>query len=122
MRSKKRANSGINSSRYGLERLLRMIVVGSNTLNAGGDLFCFYMRDFGSGNTEPLKARKRLVSRRDKHRYKRVSYDGSSFICKPDEVEELTRLDGCDDDMQYQVSDIWMTDDEYERLPEFEGF
>lgn len=62
---------------------------------------------------------RKMASRRDKHRYKRVSYDGASYICKPDEVEDLIDSDGA---TTYEISDVWMTDDEYEQLPEFEGF
>ena len=63
-----------------------------------------------------------MPSKCDKHRYKRVSYDGSSFICLPEELAGMLEAHSEDGDVKYEVSDVWMTDEEYERLPEFEGF
>lgn len=60
------------------------------------------------------------MSRRDKHRYLKCSHDGASFIDVPERVEEY--LDECDDPSVYTLESVWMTNDEFKRLPEFTGF
>lgn len=53
----------------------------------------------------------------DKRRYVKLKHDGASVILDPAEVTDF--MDGNDD---YEVEDVWMSDAEYEALPEFQGF
>jgi hypothetical protein len=63
-------------------------------------------------------ARKRTYKETDKRRYAKLTYDGSFVIMEPFEaIDWLT-----DSDERYELSEIWMTDDEHEALPEFTGF
>lgn len=50
----------------------------------------------------------------------RITLDGTHLICRPDEVDD--QLDGCDDRSKYTFSDVYLSDEEIERLPEFEGW
>lgn len=54
---------------------------------------------------------------RDKKRYVKITYDGAPCICEPRDVDDM--LDGCDG---ATIEDVWMTVDEYEALPEFQGW
>lgn len=56
--------------------------------------------------------------KRDKHRYVKVTVDGSSVICLPAEVDDMIG----DEPASAKREDVWMTADEYEALPEFQGF
>ena len=58
--------------------------------------------------------------------YKRVTSGGSgpAIILNPDELDEFIKLEvenGSDAD-DYEVTDIQLTDDQIENLPEFDGF
>jgi hypothetical protein len=54
---------------------------------------------------------------RDKKRFVKVTFDGSSCICEPQEVGDMA--DGCDGAV---LTDVWMTEAEWEALPEFTGW
>lgn len=56
---------------------------------------------------------------RDKKRYVRMTMDGSSCICEPGEAKDMFdggNMDGC------TLTDVWMTEAEWEALPEFSGW
>lgn len=63
-----------------------------------------------------LQARK--AEARDKKRFVLMTYDGTSCTVRPSEVADL--IDGNDEG--YTFTDIWMTEDEFEALPEFSGW
>jgi hypothetical protein len=50
----------------------------------------------------------------------KVSYDGSFYITTMNEVEGI--IVECDDDHEYSYSEVWMTQEEFDSLPEFDGF
>lgn len=59
-----------------------------------------------------------MTSLRDKHKYKRVQWSGGpSCICLPHEVPDI--VEG--EEAEWHATDVWMTDAEYEALPEFEA-
>ena len=51
-------------------------------------------------------------------RHVRVTVDGTSCICRPDEVSDWAG----DDPSQSTLTDVWLSYEEVELLPEFEGF
>lgn len=56
---------------------------------------------------------------RDKKRFVRMTVDGASCICRADETRDILTglpIDGA------TYADVWMTEDEYEALPEFTGW
>lgn len=56
---------------------------------------------------------------RDKRRFIRMTVDGASCICEPGEVKDMFDggdMDGC------TLTEVWMTQEQYDALPEFEGF
>lgn len=53
----------------------------------------------------------------DKRRYLKLTADGSSVICEPFEAASMM-----DDPAEYVISEVWMTEKEYQALPEFMGF
>lgn len=53
--------------------------------------------------------------------FSRVEYDGSWFICRPEEVDDFLAAE-CSDLDQYTVTTVLLTQDQFENLPEFEGF
>lgn len=56
---------------------------------------------------------------RDKRRFIRMTVDGSNCICEPGEVKDMFdggAMDGC------KLTEVWMTQEQYDALPEFEGF
>lgn len=55
-----------------------------------------------------------------KIRYKRVTYDDLSFICEPHEADGI--IMESDEPSVYTITDVWMTPNEFEQLPEFQGF
>lgn len=55
--------------------------------------------------------------RRQKKRFLKLTVDGTSCICEPDEAADMM-----DDPTQYTVSEVWMTQKQYDKLPEFEGW
>ncbi len=64
-----------------------------------------------------------MGSRRDKHKRHRVTLKGhGSFICDPHELKENLECMNEEGDNELIVEDVWMTDDEVAKLPEFTGF
>lgn len=63
-----------------------------------------------------------MPSRRDKHCYIEIHYDGLSCICEPEEVEGMLEDWDVDDLKSVKLTGVWMTRFAYERLPEFAGF
>lgn len=59
-----------------------------------------------------------MGSKRDKHRFVRVKHDGASFVDTPAGAAAFL----ADSTEAYQTEDVWMTDGEFENLPEFAGF
>lgn len=53
-------------------------------------------------------------------RYKKLVIGGGWLIDTDREVEEVIK--DMDDDIEYTLEDVWMTKDQFERLPEFDGF
>jgi hypothetical protein len=56
-----------------------------------------------------------------KQRYVRVKIKGTRgpvCICEPRDVPDMT----ADGETEYEIEDVWMTQDEVEALTEFEGF
>lgn len=51
-------------------------------------------------------------------RFIRVEHDGTFCVMEPADAEEYLH----DSDEEYAVSDVWLTRDQFEKLPEFEGF
>lgn len=66
-------------------------------------------------SVEQLQVQK--AATRDKRRYVKIAFDGTSCICEPREVGDMT--DGCEGAV---LSDVWMTEAEWEALPEFMGW
>lgn len=67
--------------------------------------------------SEDLQAEK--AAARDKKRFARMTVDRVSCICEPNEVKDMFTgddMDGC------TLTDVWMTQAEYDALPEFEGW
>lgn len=67
-------------------------------------------------SSEQLAAQK--AAARDKKRFVKLSYNGSYCIFPPDEIPEWPE----DDDAVPTMEDIWLTQDEYDALPEFGGW
>jgi len=57
------------------------------------------------------------AAKRDKHRFIRIYYDGSVCICEPHEAASM--LEGCEG---ATVTEVWMTYEQWEALPEFSGW
>lgn len=55
----------------------------------------------------------------ERKRFVRIEHDGASCICRPNEVDDMID-DG--DPGQYKITDAWMTEKEFDTLPEFVGF
>lgn len=60
------------------------------------------------------------MSKQDKKRFVRLSYDGSSCICRPEEVDDMMR--DADDPDGYTREDVWMSEAAFNKLPDFAGF
>lgn len=58
-----------------------------------------------------------LDPRNQPKRFVRVTFDGLSCICQPCDVEAMT--DGCDG---AKTEDVWMTEAQWNALPEFGGW
>lgn len=70
-------------------------------------------------NTAELQAQK--AASRDKQRYVKITFDGQLCTCEPRDVE--TMLEGLLECALFAtVTDVWMTQAEYEALPEFMGW
>lgn len=65
--------------------------------------------------TAELQAQK--AAARDKKRYVRITYDGASCICESCDVDLMTQDLGV-----FELEDVWMTEVEWEQLPEFAGW
>lgn len=57
------------------------------------------------------------TKKRDKQRYVKLTFDGSSCICEPNEAEQMMK-----DDPELTASEVWMTVAEFEALPDFPGY
>lgn len=57
------------------------------------------------------------TKKRDKQRYVKLTFDGSSCICEPHEAEQMVK-----DDPSLMPSEVWMTVAEFEALPDFQGY
>lgn len=53
-----------------------------------------------------------------KERFVVLTYNRASVTVTPAEAEEMQRDDGC----EYTAQDVWLTRDQFDALPEFEGF
>lgn len=65
-------------------------------------------------------ARERSYAKNDKRRYVELKYDGSWVICTPGEAIDFVQ--DADDGISYEMRDKWLTPQQYDKLPEFEGF
>lgn len=54
---------------------------------------------------------------RDKLRFLKLTVDGTSCICTPSEAGDM--MDSPD---EYTVTEVWMTQAQYDALPEFQGW
>lgn len=68
--------------------------------------------------TEQLAAQK--ASARDKRRFVKLTMYGSSCTVRPEEVADM--MEGREPDDPMTQTDVWMTQAEYEALPEFMGW
>lgn len=58
-----------------------------------------------------------------KERFVKITYDGSSCTMEPDEAISFMGAVKYDDETEdYKHEDVYMTREEFEALPEFEGF
>lgn len=69
--------------------------------------------------TDVLSEEKRVYKKRDKRRFVKLAVDGTAVTMPPEEVQSF--MDGSDP-TEYTVNDVWLTQDEFEALPEFQGF
>ena len=51
-------------------------------------------------------------------RFVRVIYDGNNCIMEPDDAADMI----ADGDGGYQTEDVFMSRDQFDKLPEFDGF
>jgi hypothetical protein len=59
----------------------------------------------------------------ERTRHVRISLDGSHMILTPREAEQyLADATACGDKSEYAVRDVWLSEREFECLPEFDGF
>lgn len=64
-----------------------------------------------------------MPSRRDKKKRAKVTFKGlGSFYCEPHEVESFCADMQEDEPVEHAVEWVWMTDDEFDKLPDFQGF
>ena len=67
--------------------------------------------------------RKLITMWRHKHHKERfvcISHDGTPCVMEPHEAEEMLRE--AELAHEYEVSDVWLTRDQFEKLAEFEGW
>ena len=50
--------------------------------------------------------------------YSRVEFDGTYCVMEPAEAKQMTE----DSDYEYTVTPVMLTRDQFERIPEFQGF
>lgn len=64
------------------------------------------------------------MNHRDKKKRAKVIYEGlGSFICEPHEVDGMIAdMDENSDTLRPSIEYVWMTDDEFNRLEDFQGF
>ena len=56
-------------------------------------------------------------------RFVRISLDGSHMVVSPQECDAYMQdAKASDDRSEYVVTDVWLSDREFDDLPEFEGF
>lgn len=60
-----------------------------------------------------------LDPRNQPQHYVRVTYDGTICVCEPWEVDSMVYGD---DRSGYTFEDVWMTQAQFEQLPEFSGW
>jgi hypothetical protein len=61
-------------------------------------------------------------SKRQKIRFVKITYDGSSVYVRPNEVDDMVDK-GTNYELEgYVLTDVWMSEAEYEALPEFAGW
>lgn len=53
-------------------------------------------------------------------RFVRIEHFGSFCICSPENVGDW--IADADDPSEYKITDVWMTQKEFDDLPEFKGF
>ena len=64
-----------------------------------------------------------VPSKRDKHKRAKVTFkELGSFYCQPNEVESMCTDMQEDEPVEHTVEYVWMTDDEFDKLPDFQGF
>lgn len=60
------------------------------------------------------------TKKRDKQRFVKLTLWGSACTCRPSEVADM--LEGGEPDEPMKQEDVWMTEAEFEALPEFQGW
>lgn len=63
-----------------------------------------------------------MGSKRDKHRYIKVTYDGSSFVDTPANAAAFLDDLSPEERTDYTTTEVWKTKAEIEAMPEFTGF
>lgn len=69
--------------------------------------------------TDVMSAEKRVYKKRDKRRFVKLTTDGSHCIVHTDELESILAGEELE---TIEQSDVWMTEAEWEALPEFQGW
>lgn len=64
-------------------------------------------------------ARSRTYAKNDKRRFVQLEYCGTTVLCEPSEAYDWV-ADAEPD--TYVISEKWMTQSQYQKLPDFEGF
>jgi hypothetical protein len=64
-------------------------------------------------------AKGRTYRKGDKRRYVKLEYDCQGVTMPPSEAEDWI---GDADGVTYVMQEVWMTEAQYNKLPEFEGF
>ncbi len=71
-----------------------------------------------AGWPEPRRTSADEPSKRQKIRFVKITYDKSSCVVRPNEVPAMTE-DGIEG---HTLTDVWMSEAEFEALPEFQGW
>lgn len=53
-------------------------------------------------------------------RFVRLTYDGVPCVVEPNEARQM--LEDDEDPLAYEVADVWLTRDQFEKLADFEGW
>lgn len=57
-----------------------------------------------------------------RERYIRVVHDGSTMVMHPNELADFRVNEGEENMKAYTIKDVWLSEREFDDLPEFDGF